>query len=338
MDFSFILPRKIIFGQRPIAQIGVESARLGGEKAVVVTSQGMQKWEPLKQLSDSFRERRLNFEIFASVEPEPSIQSASDCALFAGRNRCDLVIGLGGGSAIDVAKKVAADSGLPGIMVPTTAGTGSEVIHESVFKVDGKKKAFVEENLVPDVAIVDPELTRTMPPSLAASSGIDALAHALECYESKKSNPMVRTLALQAFNLIKENIQEAIEGLEGARINMSLGSLMSGMAFGNSGTTLAHALSYPFSNRGVPHSEAVAMVLPYAMEFNSSDSAFLEEVRKIVKIVKPRWDSDWDIEKMAEEVMGDEKHLSNNPREVVFDNVFKMLQGIKEELQQRRLA
>ena len=119
---------------------------------------------------------------------------------------------------------------------------------------------------------------------------------------------------------------------------MSLGSLISGMAFGNSGTTLAHALSYPFSNRGVPHGEAVAMVLPYAMEFNNPDSAFLEEVRKIVKVIKPRWDSDWDIEKMAEEIMGDEKHLSNNPREVVFDNVFKMLEEIKEELQERRLA
>ena len=87
---------------------------------------------------------------------------------------------------IDVAKKVAADLGLRKIIIPTIAGTGSEVTHESVLKVEGKKKAFVDEKLTPDIAIVDPNLIKTMPPRLVASSGIDALAHAIECYDSKK--------------------------------------------------------------------------------------------------------------------------------------------------------
>lgn len=338
MSFVFILPRKIIFGQDSATKIGEESIKLGSKKAIIVTSQGMQKRESLKLVTGSLREHQLNFELFPSVDPEPTMQSVYDCIAFAQRSSCDLVIGLGGGSVMDVAKKAAAELGLPKIMVSTTAGTGSEVTHESVFKVDGKKKALVDESLTPDVAIVDPQLTNTMSPSLTASSGIDALAHALECYESRKSNLLVKAIALHAFQLLKENIQKAVDGCEEARINMSLGSLMSGMAFGNSGTTLAHALSYPFSNRGVPHGEAVAIALPHAIEFNRSDFASAEELREIVKIIKPRWDSDWDIEEMAKEVMGDEKHLGNNPREVAFEDILKIFREMKEELQERRLV
>jgi alcohol dehydrogenase class IV len=216
-------------------------------------------------------------------------------------------------------------------MVPTTAGTGSEVTHESVLKVDGKKRAFVEAGLTADVAIVDPNLCNTMSKRLTASSGMDALAHAVECYESRKSNPIAKTLALEAYNLIKDNLMQAVKGDTQAMVNLSLGSMMAGMAFGNSGTTLGHALSYPLSNRGVPHGEAVAMVLPYALEFNGSDLAFAKKLRKFVRTIELQWDARWDANEMAAEVMEDKRHLGNNPVEVTFEDILGIFEKMKNE-------
>jgi alcohol dehydrogenase class IV len=232
---------------------------------------------------------------------------------------------------MDVAKKAAADLSLPKIMVPTTAGTGSEVTHESVLKVDGKKRAFVEAGLTADVAIVDPDLCQTMSKRLTASSGMDALAHAVECSESRKSNPVAKTLALEAYNLVKDNLMQAVKGDTQAMVNLSLGSLVAGMAFGNSGTTLGHALSYPLSNRGVPHGEAVAMVLPYALEFNGSDPAFARKLRRFVRTIELRWNPRWDAHEMAAEVMEDKRHLGNNPVAVTFADVLGIFEKMKNE-------
>ncbi len=335
MNFNFVLLTKIVFGEGSVTRLGEEAKRLNAKRVLIVTTPGMLQRESMKRVTHSLQEQELGFEIFSEVSPEPPLENVHNCITRIKENGSDLIIGLGGGSVIDVAKKAAADSGLGKIMVPTTAGTGSEVTHESVLKVDGKKRAFVEEKLIPDVAIVDPDLTKTMPPGLTASSGMDALAHAVECYESKKTNPLVQAIALGAFNLLKENIRQAIEEDREARLNMSLGSLMAGVAFGNAGTAFAHALSYPLSNRTVPHGEAVAMVLPYALEFNRADSAFVETVREAVKVIEPRWSPDWNIEEMVKEVMADERHLSNNPAEVVFNDVLKIFEGMKEAFQER---
>ena len=331
MNFEFILPQKIIFGQGSITKVGEESTKLNGERILIVTSKGMLKREALKQVTVCLQECQLSFDIFPSVAPDPPIENVYDCITFAKVKGSNLVIGLGGGSVLDVAKKVAADLGLPKIMAPTTIGTGSEVTHETVFKVDGKKKVFVDQSLVADVAIVDPDLAKTMSLRLTASSGIDALAHALECYESKGSNPISKTLALGAYNLLKENIGEAMGRNKEARVNMSLGSLMAGMAFGNSGTTLGHALSYPLSNRGMPHGEAVAMVLSYALEFNGAAAAFVSEVKEVAKLIEAKWDMDWNIYDMVGEVMADKRHLANNPKEVTFDDVVGIYRKVIEQ-------
>jgi alcohol dehydrogenase class IV len=214
-------------------------------------------------------------------------------------------------------------------MIPTTAGTGSEVTHESVLKVEGKKRAFVDENLIPDVAIVDPNLMKTMPPRLVASSGIDALAHAIECYDSRRSNFLVKNLAFKAYEIIKNNMRNAVAGDEKAIENLALGSLMAGMAFGNSGTALAHALSYPLSNEGIPHGEAVAMVLPYALEFNDFDTGVIKEVKAILRDLELGRAIKGDIEEMARVVMEDKKHLSNNPREVGYEDIVEIYEKIR---------
>jgi len=334
MNFNFILPQKIIFGENSTKRIGEEVKRLGARRILIATSRGMLQRGSLKGVTDSLQEHKLSFEVFSKVDPEPPIEDVYDCIAFAKKTESDLLIGLGGGSVMDIAKKVAVDLVLPKIMIPTTAGTGSEVTHESVLKVDGKKKAFVDEKIIPDIAIVDPNLMKTMPPRLVASSGIDALAHAIECYDSKKSNLLVKTLAFEAYKIIKDNLREAVENDKKAIENMALGSLMAGISFGNSGTALAHALSYPLSNEGIPHGEAVAMVLPYALEFNEFDARVINEIKEIIRNLKLGREIKGDIEGMAKTVMEDKKHLSNNPRKVTFENVMsiykKVVEGVKK--------
>lgn len=331
MSFNFILPQKVIFGSGSIESIGEEAKRLGGRKALIVTSPGMVLRAHLKQAADSLKKQKIRLDVFSEVTPEPPIDDVYRCVAFARKKGSELIIGLGGGSVMDVAKKAADDLALPKIMVSTTAGTGSEVTHESVLKVDGKKRAFVETSLTADVAIVDPNLCQTMSRRLTTSSGMDALAHAIECYESKRSNPLAKMLAFEAYNLVKDNLIKAAKGDTQAMMNLSLGSLIAGMAFGNSGTTLGHALSYPLSNRGVSHGEAVATVLPYALEFNGSDPAFAKTLRRLVRTIQFRWDPTWDANEMAAEVMEDKRHLGNNPVEVTFKDILGVFEKIRKE-------
>ena len=330
MQFELLLPKKIIFGVGGAERVGSEAKNLGCENALIVTSRGMKKRDALKKVIDSLNNQGINSKVFYEVNPEPPIENVYECMEFA--EGSDLIIGMGGGSVIDVAKKAAADLDLRKVMIPTTAGTGSEVTHEAVLKVDRKKRAFVDEKLTPDIAIVDPDLMKTMPQKLIASSGIDALAHAIECYDSKRSNLLVKILAFEAYGIIKDNLRKAVDGEEKAIENMTLGSLMAGMAFGNSGTALAHALSYPLSNEGVPHGEAVAMVLPFALEFNGFDAKVIKEVKGIIRDLKLGREVKGDIDKMARIVMEDKKHLSNNPREVTFEDVVNIYRKMVERV------
>jgi len=227
-NFELLLPGEIIFGLGSVERTGEEAKKLGSESALIVTSRGMTKRDALKYVIDSLNNQRINTEVFCGIDPKPPIENVHRCMEPA--KGCDIVIGLGGGSVMDVAKKAAANLNLPKIMMPTTAGTGSEVTHEAVFKVEGRKRAFVDERLTPDVAIIDPNFMKMMPPRLRASSGIDALAHATECYDSKKSNTLVKALALEAYQVIRDNLREAVEGKEEAVENMAWGSLVAGMA------------------------------------------------------------------------------------------------------------
>jgi alcohol dehydrogenase class IV len=325
-QFELLLPKKIIFGAGSVERVGNEAKHLACKNALIVTSRGMRRRDAIKKVMDSLNNHEINPNVFYDVDPEPPIENVYDCMKIA--KDCDVIIGVGGGSVIDVAKKAAAELDTRKIMIPTTAGTGSEVTHESVLKVEGKKRAFVDENLIPDVAIVDPNFMKTMPPRLVASSGIDALAHAIECYDSKRSNFLVKSLAFNAYEIIKDNLRNAVVGDEKAIENMALGSLMAGMAFGNSGTALAHALSYPLSNEGIPHGEAVAMVLPYALEFNDFDAGMIHEVKAILRDLKLGRAITGDIEEMGRVVMADTKHLSNNPREVRYEDVVAIYEKI----------
>jgi len=318
-NFKFIVPPCIIFGWSSLDKVGEELEEAEGYVLLIVTSKGMRARAGFLKLMNIVRKEGWSPIVFNDAEPEPSIETAERCLEMA--KDCNLVIGLGGGSAMDVAKKVAMDMSLSKIMIPTTAGTGSEVTHESVLKVKGEKRAFVDEKLTADVAIVDPSLMMTMPKRLIASSGIDALAHAVESYDCKKSGELTKSLAYRAYLLIKDNLRKAISYDKNAISNMALASLMAGMAFGNSGTTLCHALSYPLSKKGIPHGEAVAIMLPFSLEFNNFDKDIILEIREIIKDASLPTEFKGDIYEMAKAVMKDKRHLANNPRKVTFEGV-----------------
>ncbi|NLY49677.1 MAG: iron-containing alcohol dehydrogenase, partial [Firmicutes bacterium] len=226
------------------------------------------------------------------VEPNPSIETVESCYGLYQEPTPDLIIGLGGGSSMDVAKAVAvlATNGghisdyegyekvrvdkRPLVAIPTTAGTGSEVTASTVI-TDRKrqvKMAIISNKVKPEYALVDPELTLTIPPALTASTGMDALTHAIESYVSKEAIPETQALALHAIRLIGRSIRKAVLYGDDARArdDMMMGSLLAGMAFAISKLGNVHAMAHPLGGIfDVPHGFANAIVLPYVMNFNA---------------------------------------------------------------------
>lgn len=230
-------------------------------------------------------------DLFTDAKPEPKLSMVDDAVDSLRDTDHDLVVGVGGGSALDTAKLASALAdqdvateetlgmgnvprpGRPLALVPTTAGTGSEVTHIGVFSDgDGVKRVVYDEHLFADLAVVDPELTASLPKPVAAATGLDALTHAIESYVTVLRTPYTDMLAREAIELIGDNLRQAV--LQGntndeARYNMSLAATIAGQAFVNSGLGAVHALTYPLSVEfGVGHGRANAMLLPHVMEYN----------------------------------------------------------------------
>jgi len=230
--------------------------------------------------------------VLDDTPPEPEVKDV-EAVLAAARaaGPVDLVVGIGGGSAMDVAKVVAVmlahpvslrdvlakapvpGRGLPTVMVPTTAGTGSEATPNSIILVpeDALKVGIVSPLLMPDAVILDPLLTLTLPPHVTASTGMDALTHAIECYCSKKGNAFSDLYGLEAIRLIARSLRRAVEhgrDVE-ARADMLLGAFYGGVCIATSSTTAVHALAYPLGGTyRIPHGLSNAILLPFVMEFN----------------------------------------------------------------------
>ncbi len=234
---------------------------------------------------------------FDQIEPDPKASTVINAVELAKARQCDAVIGFGGGSSMDVAKMVAllANSDqpldemygvnqargarLPLALVPTTAGTGSEVTAVSILTTGtDEKKGVVSPIILPDIALLDADLTLGLPPHITAATGIDAMVHAIEAYTSRNpnNNPISRTLARQALNLLGANIREVVSDGANlkARENMLLGSMLAGQAFANSPVAAVHALAYPVGSLfGVPHGLSNALVLEAVMRFNAVECA-----------------------------------------------------------------
>lgn len=247
-----------------------------------------------KVLTDVLGESECNYTLYSDIVPEPTIQTGQDVIDFSRDGDFSLVIGFGGGSALDLAKLAAVfienpgpldgylnlsatskitKRGIPKILIPTTSGTGTEVTNISVLSFEKNKDVIVHDHLIADVAIVDPVFTLTMPQKVTASTGIDALTHAIEAYISVNKNPISDAWALQAIKLIGGSLRTAVEDGNNmqAREAMSYGSYLAGLAFFNAGVGAVHALAYPLGGQfHVPHGESNAMLLPYVMNYVKS--------------------------------------------------------------------
>ncbi|WP_134702059.1 iron-containing alcohol dehydrogenase [Ammoniphilus sp. YIM 78166] len=286
---TFKMANKLITGEGATQQLLVEARRLNMNNPLIVTDEILQKVGVVDQVQSILK--GIANGVYTGVKPEPEIALVEECAEAFRKGQHDGLIAVGGGSAIDIAKSVSAfarfagridelfgtdlvpEKGVPIIAIPTTAGTGSEVTNIAILS-DTKaqlKKGIVSDYILPDVAIVSPEMTLTMPKSVTAASGIDALVHAIEAYISLHASPITDALALGAMKLIAQNLPKAYANPNHmkARENMATASLMAGMAFGNAGVGAVHALAYPLGGRfHIPHGVSNALLLPYVMEWN----------------------------------------------------------------------
>jgi len=304
-------PNFIIFGKNSINEFNFPA------DCLVITSKGAKK----RGWLDFFKLK--NYYIYDKVEPNPSIEIINEIISDFRDSNFSHVIGLGGGSSLDVAKFVAFKLKKFKILIPTTFGSGSEVTRISVLKVNGKKQSFHDDGLFADVAIIDPQFLENSSQDVIKNSAIDALAQCSEAYDSKLSNNYTKFLCKKAFDVLENGIvNEKYEDL-------ATGSLYCGLGFGNSSTTLGHALSYVFSNEGISHGHALAFTTTVAHEFNNS--IFYNRFYKIVKKLNfKRISLKQNITEAAELILTDRKHLDNNPQQISKDDIVLLLKKIND--------
>jgi alcohol dehydrogenase len=289
--FSFTGAKKIVFGNGSFATLPEHLTEQKVSLPLVVLDRNLAEAGFREKVAGLLDKAGSGCILFDKTEPEPPLELADEGAKLALKKKCDGVVGIGGGSAMDLAKAIAVlavhkgraedylglnkvpGPGLRKIMIPTTAGTGSEVTFTAVFirKKLKKKEGMNSPYLYPELALLDPELTLSLPPHPTAATGIDALCHAIESYTSINASPMSELMSLEAIRLISDHLRTAVHdgsNLE-AREAMLLGSLYAGLGLANAGVTAVHSLSYPLGGRyGVSHGLANTIMLPPVMKFN----------------------------------------------------------------------
>ena len=344
-----------------------------GQSILFITDKGLMSLGLTEQTLKELK-KNSSVEIFDDVEADPSKKTLLKAIEVGKKIKATGVIGFGGGSSMDVAKLTALILGsgenleeawgvanakgprLPLVLIPTTAGTGSEVTPVSIITVGEEEKKGVSSSLIlPDLAILDPDLTLGLPANTTAATGIDAMVHAIEAYasSSKNNNPISKMLSIEALKLLGGSIEKAV--FEGsnveARGNMLIGAMLAGKAFANSPVAAVHALAYPIGGTfHISHGLSNSLVLPYVLRFNSVDSKASKDYAELAPYVFPEIDTnkgaqsvcaefidkleslskklglpqklrEVDIpknacEKMAKDAMKQTRLLVNNPREV----------------------
>ena len=262
-----------------------------------------------------------NFSIFDEVEPNPSIETVEKIISQFKNENFFSIIGLGGGSSLDVAKFVAFKMGKKKTMIPTTFGSGSEVTRISVLNVDRKKTSFHNDKILADVAIVDSDFIEGTPMEIIKNSAIDSCAQCTEAYDSKLGNPYTKFLCSTAFDILEYAI------LNDKFEKLALGSLYTGLGFGNSSTTLGHALSYVYSNEGIMHGHALSSTTLVAHKFNNS--IFYKRFESVVKKLNFKKISlNLDLNLASDLILEDKKHLDNNPIPITKNEIINLLKEI----------
>ncbi len=308
MQFDFHSTRSILVERGGAANLAKIIQARGGKSVLIVTDPGVLSAGLLSQSLPGFKDLGIALDVFSQVQADPPISVIENAVNAAQQRRADYIVGFGGGSSMDVAKLVALlatgkeklsevygvgvakGPRLPLILVPTTAGTGSEVTTISIVTVsDSEKKGVVSPQLLPDLALLDAQLTLGLPSHVTAATGIDAMVHAIEAFATKRlKNPISDCLAKEALRLLASNLHRAVRSGDDieARENMLLGACLAGMAFTNAPVAGVHALAYPIGARfHVPHGLSNALMLGPVMRFNLEQAHFM--YAELGQIIQP---------------------------------------------------
>ena len=376
MNFTFRTCPEIIFESGSSSRLG-ELVAKRMSRPIFLTDKGLVAAGLIAPAIDGLKSAGLDVLVYDDVEADPPAPRVRDAVDKARAHKADGVIGLGGGSSMDTAKIVAAllDSSqsleeiygtdqitgprAPLVLAPTTAGTGSEVTSISVVTTEADEKVgIVDDALYPDLAVLDPDLTRGLPRHVTAATGIDAMVHAIEAYTNRhRKNPVSDALAREALQLLSSNIVRACEAPDdmAARGNMLLGAMLAGQAFANSPVGAVHGLAYPLGGIfHVPHGLSNSLMLAPVMKFNAPNAAHLYAelapcvgsdaqgsdaartegfIARLVEIIEATGVerklsqvgvSHNDLPRMAEDAMKAQRVLVNNPREVTYDDALAM--------------
>ena len=386
-DYAFSTAKKIVSGHGTIGKLGAlanetlagvtagTSAGASARRAAIVTDPVIAAAGLLTEAAESLKAAGIPFEIFTDVQPEPSVEGVKKSVEAVRPFNPDLLIGIGGGSTLDTTKLISVllsgtqplesmfgidlieQPGLPMILVPTTSGTGSEVTPNAIVTIpeEERKVGVVSRRLFPDVALLDPRLTVSLPQALTAATGMDAMIHSLESYIGNKANLVSDTVALRGIRLIATSIRDAYshgDDIE-ARERMHIGSMLGGMALTGAGTCAVHALAYPLGGKyGVPHGVANSMLLVPVMEVNMEScvsrladvaeamelavsgagenekaEAVMNELKALIHDVKIPLDlrefggKESDLDDLALSASKVTRLLANNPKELSIDEI-----------------
>ena len=288
-ELTINFPGKLVFGNGTLSKLSDEISNLGCAKVLIPTVSAL--LPVIESFIDQLKKKNIEVFIDTSIVQEPSFQDFEDLMKKVSAFNPDAIVGIGGGSVLDIAKLVAAQlestqtlSEIVGIgllkgrkkkliCVPTTSGTGSEASPNAILvdNTDHQKKGIISPFLVPDIVYVDPLLTVSVPPQVTAATGLDALTHCLEAYTNKFAHPYIDMYAFEGMRLIASSLADAVQdgNNEAARSAVAMGSLLGGFCLGPVNTAGVHALSYPLGSMfHLPHGLSNALLLPYVMEFN----------------------------------------------------------------------
>lgn len=292
MSFTRIAPTPVThIGWGAAEQLIKELELFNTDRILIVADPVLKQIGLVDQVITPLYKAEYQFDVYTDIIPEPLLETGQRLVDFARKGKYSLVIGIGGGSALDLAKLAAVfmtnegkveeylnltgtrtlqNKGIPKILIPTTSGTGAEVTNISVLALEHTKDVISHDYLIADVAIVDPQLTLSVPSKVTAATGADALTHAIEAYISVNANHYSDGLALQAIRLISGALRDAVHDGKNkqARIDMAYGSYLAGLSFFNAGVGAIHALAYPLGGQfHIPHGDSNAVLIPYVMSY-----------------------------------------------------------------------
>jgi alcohol dehydrogenase len=379
--FEFTTAHKVICELGAAKNLPDYCRELNIKRLMFVTDSGIMQTGIATPLISLIEKSGISVLVYSEVQADPPEALLLAAVDLARDEKIDGVIGLGGGSSMDIAKLIAVmaismqplsemygidnitGARLPLIQVPTTAGTGSEVTKTSIITTGTTTKAgVISKQLLPDIAVLDAELTVNLPPHITAATGIDAMVHAIEAYTSKhKKNIYSDMLAKQALSLMSENLFEAVHNgsnLE-ARSKMLLGAMMAGQSFANAPVAAVHALAYPLGGHyHIPHGLSNSLVLPHVLRFNASAAgelysqllayvagcetaattgegcdAFIDHMENLIKKVelpttlRQMKVPEADLPMLADDAMLQQRLLINNPRTVSHEDALAIYQA-----------